>query len=431
MRLTLGLLSLIALASATVYYVSPTGSDDSAGTSLAKAWATVVYAATTVSSPGDTCLVYPGKYVGATVFNGGSGTAVAPIVFKSQTRRAASIVTNASAKGCAINIDSAFIVLDGFAIFDSAVSGDFATVQIDPTAAHVTMRDCEVGSSSNDTIGGVYTSSEAVGFTITGSYVHNIGYQSGTVPGGYFQNDSLTVTYDTFADNGGYGLQWQDEGTPTYAGNYALIAYNVIRDNYTGGMWIEPNNNQIHHNLIYDNAGKGVKFGGLSFPGESHFYNNVVIGNGTYQVCSDKVDSLAIFNNVIVRNGGGYLLQFDSDPTTFADIDYNCFWPDSSGTFSPGDTIEGWRTTGFDSNSIVLDPKMVDTAAHNFHLTSTSSCINAGDPTTPAGTDFDGNAYPVGGTVDIGAYEYGTAKFVHLGRILKVGAATVKLRRVK
>jgi hypothetical protein len=52
-------------------------------------------------------------------------------------------------------------------------------------------------------------------------------------------------------------------------------------------------------------------------------------------------------------------------------------------------------------------PLFVNQAGGDYHLQTSSPCINSGNNTYAAGTnDLDGNLRITGGTVDIGAYEF-------------------------
>jgi hypothetical protein len=65
------------------------------------------------------------------------------------------------------------------------------------------------------------------------------------------------------------------------------------------------------------------------------------------------------------------------------------------------------------ANNITNEPLFLNLAGENYHLQSNSPCINAGNNVYVSITnDFEGNPRIVGGTVDMGAYEYQTPSSV-------------------
>jgi len=110
--------------------------------------------------------------------------------------------------------------------------------------------------------------------------------------------------------------------------------------------------------------------------------NSAPTGGGVF---NSTVENSVIYYN----NGGNYF--YNSGGNSYR-LHYCCIMPLTNG---PGN---------FTNN-----PGLVNLAGGDFHLQPNSPCINSGDNSyVTATTDFDGNPRIVGGTVDVGAYEYQT-----------------------
>jgi hypothetical protein len=150
-------------------------------------------------------------------------------------------------------------------------------------------------------------------------------------------------------------------------------------------------------------AGNTAPTGGGSYL-DGALENCTVVGNTAGTAGGVFFGSLPTLDNCIVMfntatNGPDY---FTGGSGRLPAINYTCITP--------------LPTNGFGNFSNA--PMFVDAANGNFHLQSNSPCINAGDnviapngafsnlPHPVGNIDLDGNSRIVGGTVDVGAYEF-------------------------
>ena len=110
-------------------------------------------------------------------------------------------------------------------------------------------------------------------------------------------------------------------------------------------------------------------------------YNSAYFGGGTWD---SVVLNCIVYSNSATQGPGDYYI-----PEL---IEFTCTTPD------PGN---GWP------GNITNAPQFVDAANSNFHLLSTSPCIDAGtnDAWMTGATDLDGHQRIINARVDMGAYE--------------------------
>jgi hypothetical protein len=156
-------------------------------------------------------------------------------------------------------------------------------------------------------------------------------------------------------------------GGGAYGGviNYSLISSNRAFE-YGGGAYSNTLNNCV---LVRNYASVG---GGAYI---SSLFNCTVVTNSGYGAWGG-----AVTNSIVYFNGlSGNIVDSKA-------IGYTC---------TP---VAG---------SITNDPQFVNWAGGDLHLRSTSPCINSGfNAAVQTAKDFDGNPRIIGGTVDIGAYEF-------------------------
>jgi hypothetical protein len=116
-------------------------------------------------------------------------------------------------------------------------------------------------------------------------------------------------------------------------------------------------------------------------------YNCTVSGNSASSGDGGGACICTLYNCIVYYNTAAEGANYDSSST----LNYCCTTP--------------LPTTGF--GNISSGPLFVDSANGNLRLQSNSPCINAGNNAYVATTtDLDGRPRIVGGTVDMGAYEF-------------------------
>jgi cysteine-rich repeat protein len=185
------------------------------------------------------------------------------------------------------------------------------------------------------------------------------------------------------------------EAVYCYNDAHCRIERNHIHDNVEGGIWVIDASFQIVNNIIVKNGAPGTSFrGGVSLSAAGYtpalLANNTIAYNmsksGTFISGVRCVEALEIHNNIIWMNNS-------SDVSTLCIPWYSDI---SSATW---DGIQG---------NINLPPLFVDAPGGDYHIQTTSPCVDTGDPAgipVAPNTDIDGDTRPLGDGVDIGADE--------------------------
>jgi hypothetical protein len=143
-------------------------------------------------------------------------------------------------------------------------------------------------------------------------------------------------------------------------------------------------------------AGNTAQYGGGIY-GDGGTLNNCTLSGNSATNSGGGAYNELMTNSIVFYNSAPTGANFDS---AYSMLSYCCTTPMPTGGVG----------------NISADPLFVDYAGGNLRLQTNSPCINAGDNAYVVGsTDLDGRPRIVGGTVDMGAYEFqgpGMSEFI-------------------
>ena len=274
---------------------------------------------------------------------------------------------------------------------------------------------------------GVYVADNAAlsGFTVTGGHADS-GGGVWCEPGGVVSNCIVQGNFASSYGGGVYGgTVWNSTLTTNlgYDGGGAAVAvlyHSILASNtadFGGGAYVcLLSNCTVTANYGYYNGGvygstnynclikansNSYKDAGGAY--SSKLYNCVLMGN-TCGAYSCTLYNCTVVSNTVTSGVGGMRYC-----TAYNSIIY----------FNSGSTSSNWyqgtlancctRPLPNGSGNFTNAPLFADQAGGDFHLQTISPCINSGENAYAVrANDFDGNPRIVGGTVDIGAYEFQT-----------------------
>lgn len=197
-----------------------------------------------------------------------------------------------------------------------------------------------------------------------------------------------------------------------------------------GGVYCDSASALVTNCVITGNSAATGGFGGGCYSGTLKncvlSENSASQGGGAYT--SSLLNCLVVSNQALVYGGGGFqggytncTLAYNSAGNsgggvyggTGAWLD-NCIAYFNNAPVSTSSNLTGAKmdytcTAPVQSSATSISNAPLFAGLGDFHLSAASPCINAGLNSYASGTDLDGKPRIVGGTVDMGAYEFPAA----------------------
>ena len=231
-----------------------------------------------------------------------------------------------------------------------------------------------------------------------GNHIHDIGGGSAQENHGiYIDGDgSYDIAYNTIEHvTGGNGFQiYVNGGNGSDFGNHIHFHHNLVHDVSKHGLNIADgaqNDIALWNNIVYNTAYSGIRFNTNTLHGaridNNTIYNADTAGtfDGYAAISNDwnfPSDALDLRNNIIVPASG--------KPYTGGSVGIDV----GIGTISNNLWSGGTGDVSFDSHPVLAQPRFVNAAQADFHLSANSHAINAGSAGVAALVidDYDNNA---------------------------------------
>ena len=408
MRTLLAALLLVpSLASASTWYVAPTGKDTNAGTD-ALPFLTLQKAANSVK-PGDTVIARAGTYRGFDVRV--LGTASAPVLFKADPGVTVNQDNPVNSHG--INVeDSAYVTIDGFTVVGATRAGIRCAL-----SPHVTVRR---NTCDQNGYWGIFS-----GFCDDLLVEDNQTSRSVNEHGIYHSNsaDRPIIRRNLSWGNRGNGIHMNGDLSQGGDGiiSNARVEGNLVYENGAGGgSGINCDGVQdsvIQNNVLYDNHASGISLYMIDAADGARrnkiLNNTIVMAAGSRWAINikDASTDATVVNNILLNKGTRGSINITADSlgglVSSNNLVKDLFSPDDGNTFIG---LAAWKTrTGQEQASIVagtLASIFVSEPGHDLHLTAGSAAIDTGTANGAPSLDRDGRPRPLGAALDIGAFEY-------------------------
>ncbi len=239
-------------------------------------------------------------------------------------------------------------------------------------------------------------------FTIQGGNrgIMLLGYAPGDITGSIQDNKISGNQTGIYITYGQVGIINNDISGNVHDGIHNGLSPNVIDRNVLAlngsgagdaAIFNDQSSPIIINNLIGWNNGNGI----YNFQSSPTITNNTIsINYGGSGIYNFNLSSPNITNNIVTSNAD-YGIR--ADGTSPSINTYNDVWANNPGEY--------YLTSG-GTGSISADPRIVSIL--DFHLLCSSPAIDHGNNSAPSvpSVDFDGEPRPVGGVVDMGAYEW-------------------------